>query len=795
LRLKSGDGSVGSRANPAGEYEFALNGLASTGSVRLPPLARLEVGLGADYGTARKSLQRRLAELVKEGALCTYELSPLDEGKVRATIYTNDQRALERLISGFELLGPPERAEKGEPSYSGLENLLDAAVTASRESVEHWLASLGLTGIEVDRRSVRTVLDSEMRFILYVGYVKPQPSVADRILEELGVRKFERLRQDEEFRKRALEIARELVEEEVLVPYRGRQARGYIAGVKDLFVGNEKIEYAGGSVALHEYWRRKGVRVDENEYPVFLVEVGGAQLSYPPSLLKPPSAAEPESLETRFYITEKLLGAFKSEVERLLRGLGLEGVELGPFKLRRDRVRLTPPFFWREDAKVMRGLVKKAVKLVYRGPSGELIVRPHSPLYAFDHEKLKPYAGAHEVNLTVVYPSTLSADAVNEFVGMLVEKYSELNFGRLAVKDAIEYEYDPLMFVKNKESLEKAVSEAAEKVSKTEDLMLVVLPKKVRAYYTIAKSAASRRGCHTQLVLAPVLQSVLESRKGASDARAALANISAGVYVEHLIQERKALRSLAGPLTWKLGEPADGVGRSAYVGLDVSTAKGVEGAAFVLFDPYGELMGAQLLPLKSETITAEDYEDVLRRVAREAQKRGFERVVVLRDGPPRTPDELSGCLEALERVRQELGCGLSLDYVSVVKKPGIRVFVKKGRAVWNPLQGTHCYLYRRYHLGALAHDVLVVSSKPKPRRTGSGEKIEVSAEPVVLRVYELGRGKVVDEAYALRAAEEYFRLTRLNFWNLETGAHKLALPVKMAHTLAYMAALGIPISA
>jgi len=107
------------------------------------------------------------------------------------------------------------------------------------------------------------------------------------------------------------------------------------------------------------------------------------------------------------------------------------------------------------------------------------------------------------------------------------------------VKDAIEYEYDPPTFVKNKESLEEAVSGAAEEVSKTEDLLLVVLPKRMRAYY-IVKSAASRRGCHTQLVLSPAPQSALESGKGASVARAVLANISAGVYAEHLIQEEKA---------------------------------------------------------------------------------------------------------------------------------------------------------------------------------------------------------------------------------------------------------------
>ncbi len=42
-------------------------------------------------------------------------------------------------------------------------------------------------------------------------------------------------------------------------------------------------------------------------------------------------------------------------------------------------------------------------------------------------------------------------------------------------------------------------------------------------------------------------------------------------------------------------------------------------------------------------------------------------------------------------------------------------------------------------------------------------------------------------------AEEYLALTRLNFWNIITGASKLALPVKMADTLSYMLSMGIPI--
>lgn len=42
-------------------------------------------------------------------------------------------------------------------------------------------------------------------------------------------------------------------------------------------------------------------------------------------------------------------------------------------------------------------------------------------------------------------------------------------------------------------------------------------------------------------------------------------------------------------------------------------------------------------------------------------------------------------------------------------------------------------------------------------------------------------------------AEEYLALTRLNLWNIGTGASKIALPVKMADVLSYMLSMGIPI--
>jgi hypothetical protein len=293
----------------------------------------------------------------------------------------------------------------------------------------------------------------------------------------------------------------------------------------------------------------------------------------------------------------------------------------------------------------------------------------------------------------------------------------------------------------------------------------------------------------------PTLEEVLKGEEGAE---VELANICAGVYVEYLIQRRKAEESLVGPLTWKLSKPADGRGESVYVGLDVSTKRGVGGAAFVLFDPYGELVGAQILQLKSETITEENYEEIFRKIAPAAKERGLGRVVVLRDGSPKTRDELDGCCRAFDRVLQDLGCKLSLEYVSVIKRAHVRAFIvtkgEQGYSVQNPLQGTYCYLYKMRHLGMAAHEVLVVSSRPKAGRGRGGAKErgeEACARPVILRIYEL-KGEL-DKEHAERVAEEYLSLTRLNFWNLETGAHKLALPVKMAHILASMIASGIPV--
>ena len=169
-----------------------------------------------------------------------------------------------------------------------------------------------------------------------------------------------------------------------------------------------------------------------------------------------------------------------------------------------------------------------------------------------------------------------------------------------------------------------------------------------------------------------------------------------------------------------------------------------------------------------------------------AREQKLERIVILRDGIPRTPLELKDCSKAFNRIAKELRYEAELEYVAVIKRSGVRAFGSNKETKVNPIQGTYIYLYRLMHLGYYAHEILIVASKPEEGEEGGG-----TVRPVILRVYEL-RGEL-DMEYIKNIAEEYLALTRLNYWNLRTGASRLALPVEMADTLSYMLSMGISI--
>ncbi len=305
---------------------------------------------------------------------------------------------------------------------------------------------------------------------------------------------------------------------------------------------------------------------------------------------------------------------------------------------------------------------------------------------------------------------------------------------------------------------------------------------------------------HSQIVRLKTFNNVVENlskmenctlpyrvrRRLMNTTKSLVANICGGIYVEFLIQRSAAEGKISGPLTWILANPADGNGTSMYVGLDISTKRSVTRAAFVLLDPIGELIDAKKIQLRSEVLQYQDYYDILRYMISKARDRGLKRIVMLRDGIPRSSLELEDCLTVLNRVMKELKYRILLDYVAVIKGARIRVFASSGEEKANPIQGTYMYMYKLRHLGYYAHEILVTASRPEESIDGGG-----TVRPIILRVYELQREYSMDEVK--RIAREYLALTRLDFWNLWNGASRLALPVKMADILSYMLSMGIPI--
>ena len=541
----------------------------------------------------------------------------------------------------------------------------------------------------------------------------------------------------------------------------------------------------------------------EREFPLFKVEVERVRkepLTYPPSLLKPIEAPEPPDPATRWDNIRKIVRIVEDYIKKVYKSLTGEELELKYIKYGIDSQLVGVRLNFYTGFSIEEPFRDTTMELKYRDDKGRERSSLASPLYALSRQGCMPYAGRQVLRLLVIYPSTLSRSRLEEFVNYSSSLFSEFNFGNIAGCAYYSYNYDPVNLSESLTSLEKTLHQALSLHSNLEYLPLVVIPDS-EEFYKLSKEVASSRGFHTQLVELETFNRAVEfisiiknpktvrqvKQRVESALRSLIANVCGGIYVEYLIQKSIALGKASGPLTWILAEPADGSAQSMYVGLDVSTKRGVSGAAFILLDPYGKLIDAKVIQLKSEVLRYQDYYDVLRYMLSKAREQGLKRIVILRDGIPRTSLELSECLQAFNRVTTELKYEIELEYVAVIKRSTVRIFGSNRKTKVNPLQGTYAYLYKIRHLGYNAHEVLVVASKPE---RGEEER-EGTVRPIILRIYELRKTYSFEELK--RIAEEYLALTRLNFWNIVTGVSKLALPVKMADILSYMLSMGIPI--
>ena len=99
--------------------------------------------------------------------VCTYELFPSGRKSVQVRIYADDANLLIGRASHCKPQEKPSNIGKEVPGVPGVENLLDAVVTAVLRKIEPRFAKSVLGDIEVEKR---TVLDTGGHFILFLTY-------------------------------------------------------------------------------------------------------------------------------------------------------------------------------------------------------------------------------------------------------------------------------------------------------------------------------------------------------------------------------------------------------------------------------------------------------------------------------------------------------------------------------------------------------------------------------------------------------------------------------------------------
>lgn len=805
-----------------------LNGIRTVKPINIGLLKCFEALLKCDYSACKRHLHGTFIDILLGGELATYELIEKTKEKCLVRIYAKNDGIIKKVRDKLAEILDKDFTSIGEkhPSYLATEVFFDLLVdVAFKKSSFKYIKGKGKVLDPSDNRKYvrkRTIIEvkrdnsgNEKYYgILFIDYgMISRSSLTEKLLEELEIDDFIALKENGKLRDKSIELASSYIGKSVLTIVKRRGGYEYvygeITGIEPVFSYEKKLP---NGQTIYDIWIKR-FKEDEEvklfaetepskwEFPLFKVRVKGyrEELTYPPSMLRLFEAVERPEPTTRWDDIRRIMRIAEDSMKKIYRDLTGKQLEFRYIKYAIDseHVGIKPNFYTGSDTE--KPFREYTVRLKYKDIKGKEKRSLASPVYVFSKGGM-PYAGRQELKLLMVYPSIINDVELRKFTDLLLSLFEELNFGSIKSYKYYSYDYAPMNLSESLTSLEETLQKALPSHTSLEHLPLIVIPDN-EAFYKLSKEVASNNGFHSQLVRLETFNRVIEYiskienrstpqeiRKRVEEAlRSLIINVCGGIYAEFLIQKSVAKGKISGPLTWILANPADKSGQSMYVGLDVSTKRGVTGAAFILLDPYGQLIDARIIQLKSEVLRYQDYYDILRYMVSKAREQKLKRIVILRDGVPRTPLELEDCSKAYDKVTKELEYGVALDYVAVIKNTNVRVFASNKGTKANPIQGTYIYLYKLKHLGYDAHEILVVASKPEE----SEEETGGTARPVILRIYELGKAYSMIEAKKI--AEEYLALTRLNYWNLRTGASRLALPVKMADILSYMLSMGIPI--
>jgi hypothetical protein len=541
----------------------------------------------------------------------------------------------------------------------------------------------------------------------------------------------------------------DLKDRRVLVPYGNSYKWGQVIDHLDIEVSKYFIDKEN---TLHDYYKKnKNIELDPNEKPVISVKITGVQseqpLEYPPSQVRVSTKERPTPHE-RYYGIETILddiSAFK------LFGIGFEKYQIIKYN----------------DIDIIH-----KVELHYGNQSTSA-----SPIVAIQKHNAILLRGRIKIhNLHILLPRELRN---NEHIitTLIKTSFKENNLGEI---ENIKTEY----YYENYSDPSDLVIELSNKLDnitkianpKTDFIMPIITENK--QLFDIIKRDCSKNGFIAKPIMIETIRKILTGPKIFTDPT--MFNILLSIYTDFNIQKSISKHEIPSDIAWKLAKPADDTGETVYAGFDVSreTKEGASaGIIFILYDSYGSMLSANIIPTHGEKLSYNTLFNTLLELFKNLPKQ-VKRIVIFRDGPIRSPDEISNITKAFENLNKQYGIK-HMDFIGVIKRHNLRLFKNTTTDITNPDTG-FLNIWSINRFGVDAERALIISSEAKIGTT----------KPIIIERYRspYNSNKSINDI-----AKEYLHLCRLNFWNGIIGASKLPLPLKMADTLAYLAMKNVPI--
>jgi hypothetical protein len=538
----------------------------------------------------------------------------------------------------------------------------------------------------------------------------------------------------------------DLRDKRVLVPYGNSYKWGQIIDHSNIEISKYFIDKEN---TLHDYYKKnKNIELDPNEKPVISVYITGVQqiLEYPPSQVRVSIKERPTPRE-RYYGIETILddiSAFK------LFSIGFEKYQIVKYN----------------DIDIIH-----EVELQYSNQSTSV-----SPIVAIQKHNATLLRGRIKIhNLHILSPQELQNNE-HTITTLIKTSFEKNNFGEI---ENIKTEYyenhsDPsnlaIEFSNKLDSITKAAN------PNTDFIMPIITENE--QLFDITKRDCSKNGFIAKPIKIETIRRIPTGPKNFTDST--IFNILLSIYTDFNIQKSISQHEIPSNIAWKLAKPADDTGETVYAGFDVSreTKEGASaGIIFILYDSYGSMLSANIIPTHGEKLSYNTLFNTLLELFKNLPKQ-VKRIVIFRDGPIRSPDEISNITKAFENLNKQYGIK-HMDFIGVIKRHNLRLFKNTTTDIINPNTG-FLNIWSINRFGVDAERALIISSEAKKGTT----------KPIIIERYRspYNSNKSINDI-----AKECLHLCRLNFWNGITGTSKLPLPLKMADTLAYLAMKNVPI--